>query len=380
MAKNQEDYRSSTNVEFAQPPENLPQNHTNSIWAADYDRYSINLDEDILSTLPALVPDNMDEQLRPREDSNLAATSSNSGPSAEGFALDISLGLHQVELDPASSVTAFRRSEILKNAARSARNRSGYFTKHCRRTNQQSALAHIPEKPYQCTRGCGSHFARKDIWDRHEQIAYPVEGWVCTIGSTVLIDGIQKCSYCPPMEHISQSSVIDCSHAQRAHLRSVRICEAIGRRDNIFTQKKHFLQHCKGVHPGIANPQQLASACLSKSRIAVFQNDVESLHATRYSQAGLSAETTLAITSSTEKLICCNGTQLKSHLHYHVRPSIVSRMIMTKIQEALVRALGLLRAVGAREAVQAINPALQRALTLRVRHLINQPREYITML
>ena len=65
------------------------------------------------------------------------------------------------------------------------RNRRKCNGKGINRTSHSSSQSILRDgtQPYACTSRCGASFDSKDCWRRHEEINYPQELWLCTIGS-----------------------------------------------------------------------------------------------------------------------------------------------------------------------------------------------------
>jgi len=65
------------------------------------------------------------------------------------------------------------------------RNRKKCNEKTVSRTRNSSAQIVVQDErqPYACTSRCGATFDAKDCWRRHEEINFPQELWLCTIGS-----------------------------------------------------------------------------------------------------------------------------------------------------------------------------------------------------
>jgi hypothetical protein len=65
------------------------------------------------------------------------------------------------------------------------RNRKKCNEKALSRTRNGSARIIVQDErqPYACTSRCGATFDAKDCWRRHEEINFPQELWLCTIGS-----------------------------------------------------------------------------------------------------------------------------------------------------------------------------------------------------
>jgi hypothetical protein len=122
----------------------------------------------------------------------------------------------------------------------------------CKPTSDRGRLTRRGSKIYQCTRACGSAFARKEDWIRHELCKnYPQEGWVCNLPSTVSVKGILTCSSCgvqnPDMSH-SDPQYIPC-HDWKTF------------KGRVFFREDHFREHFRKVHhDSISAREQLARA------------------------------------------------------------------------------------------------------------------------
>lgn len=120
----------------------------------------------------------------------------------------------------------------------------------CKHTSNLKDLVRKGNKIYQCTRGCGKAYVRKEDWVRHEfGINYPQEAWICTLPSQVSVDGILTCSSCeienPGMDH--------------DHLAQTP-CGERAFKGRVFFREDHFMQHFKNMHPSIPVREQLAIA------------------------------------------------------------------------------------------------------------------------
>jgi hypothetical protein len=122
----------------------------------------------------------------------------------------------------------------------------------CKPTSDHGRLTRRGRKIYQCTRACGSAFARKEDWIRHELCKnYPQEGWVCNLPSTVSVKGILTCSSCgiqnPDMSH-SDPQYTPC-HDWKTF------------KGRVFFREDHFREHFRKVHHhSISAREQLARA------------------------------------------------------------------------------------------------------------------------
>lgn len=132
------------------------------------------------------------------------------------------------------------RPQIFDDAVNWAKRRGP----QCKPTNNVLRLRRNLSKTYQCTRGCGAAFKRKDDWRRHEEdLNYPQDGWICNLHSTCMVKSVLTCSYCdvksPAMNHAAKV------HGRRASCRKKRV------KGRIFFRRDKFLDHCDKLHPSI---------------------------------------------------------------------------------------------------------------------------------
>jgi hypothetical protein len=122
----------------------------------------------------------------------------------------------------------------------------------CKSISDRDRLTRKGIKIYQCTRACGSAFARKEDWVRHELCRnYPQEGWVCNLPSTVSVKGVLTCSSCGLQNP-------DMSHSHPLHT-PCRDCKTF--KGRVFFREDHFLGHFGKVHHhSIPAREQLAIA------------------------------------------------------------------------------------------------------------------------
>ena len=106
-------------------------------------------------------------------------------------------------------------------------------------------------KIYQCTRACGTAFARKEDWIRHELCSnYPQEGWICNLPSTISVEGVLTCSFCGVQNP-------DIGHSHPPHTPCHDRKTFKGR---VFFREDHFIQHFGKVHPSIPVREQVTRA------------------------------------------------------------------------------------------------------------------------
>jgi hypothetical protein len=151
---------------------------------------------------------------------------------------------------PGSKDAATHR-HCLAMAASAASDRSNDLGKACVKTHRKQNLDRNPRRPWQCTRSCGKNYNNKKNWVRHETLAYPQKGWVCTVGESVSVNGRSICSYCPPGERAI--------HVDELHENSRNRCES-GRknaRKGGFYRYQHFVQHFNNNHPAL-DPKDFA--------------------------------------------------------------------------------------------------------------------------
>lgn len=90
----------------------------------------------------------------------------------------------------------------------------------CNPARNTTLIRRNPSKKYQCTRGCGAAFKRKDDWRRHEEdLNYPQDGWICNLAS------------------------IPYGHRTSCKDRQIK-----GR---LFFRRDKFIDHCDKLHPEI---------------------------------------------------------------------------------------------------------------------------------
>jgi hypothetical protein len=103
---------------------------------------------------------------------------------------------------------------------------------------------------YKCTVGCERAFEKKDTWRSHEELVFPQRGYVCSLGATVLIEGVVYCTYCglqnPEAHHVQ--------HVHTKHAAAGPCCKKVmkrGRNGTIFYRKYRFEDHIKQTHPKV---------------------------------------------------------------------------------------------------------------------------------
>jgi hypothetical protein len=159
----------------------------------------------------------------------------------------VNSGFELLAAIPAAWSTSPLVSASLEDAEEISRIRTS-----CHPTSDISCLRRNPDRPLQCTRKCGYATALKKDWKRHESIAFPQHGFLCTIPAAIRIGDHTYCAYCPT-EHLQLNPTI--RHMASEHgLTFVSecdmeftICKQIRYRKD--KMESHFSKKHPGIHP-----------------------------------------------------------------------------------------------------------------------------------
>lgn len=133
-------------------------------------------------------------------------------------------------------------------SSQSARTANGERRRRrCLSTKPKLTKTATKDRPFHCTFGCGSAFATKHDWQRHEKSQHlSLESWTCCVsGGTVETINGQVCAFCdhpePDTKHLETHNFSECQDRDLA--------------ERTFYRKDHFQQHLRLTHETKFHPR-----------------------------------------------------------------------------------------------------------------------------